>query len=196
MNNELILELHQIGAVKFGEFRLKSGIISPVYLDLRILISHPLVLRAAAQALAKVLGALDFDRIAAIPYAALPIGAAVALEMNRPLIYPRREKKEYGTGRSIEGELRAGETAVVIDDVITTGASKIEAIEPLVAAGLNVRDIVVLIDREQGGAAELAERGYAVHAVLKMHEIMQVLKDTGKISDEEYEAVRAFLKGA
>ena len=196
MNNELILELHQIGAVKFGEFRLKSGIISPVYLDLRILISHPLVLRAAAQALAKVLGALDFDRIAAIPYAALPIGAAVALEMNRPLIYPRREKKEYGTGRSIEGEFCAGETVVVIDDVITTGASKIEAIEPLVAAGLNVRDIVVLIDREQGGAAELAERGYAVHAVLKMHEIMQVLKDTAKISDKEYDAVCAFLKGA
>ena len=196
MNNDLILELHGIGAVKFGQFKLKSGIISPIYLDLRILVSHPPVLRAAAQALAKVLGALDFDRIAAIPYAALPIGAAVALEMNRPLIYPRREKKEYGTGRSIEGEFCAGETVVVIDDVITTGASKIEAIEPLVAAGLNVRDIVVLIDREQGGAAELAERGYAVHAVLKMHEIMQVLKDTGKISDEEYEAVRAFLKGA
>ena len=196
MNNDLILELHGIGAVKFGQFKLKSGIISPIYLDLRILVSHPPVLRATAQALAKVLGALDFDRIAAIPYAALPIGAAVALEMNRPLIYPRREKKEYGTGRSIEGELRAGETAVVIDDVITTGASKIEAIEPLVAAGLNVRDIVVLIDREQGGAAELAERGYAVHAVLAMHEIMQVLKDTAKISDKEYDAVCAFLKGA
>ncbi|MBI4790887.1 MAG: orotate phosphoribosyltransferase [Chloroflexi bacterium] len=196
MNNELILNLHRIGAVKFGAFKLKSGMVSPIYLDLRILISHPPILRAAAQALAPVLGALRFDRIAAIPYAALPIGTAVALEMNRPLIYPRREKKEYGTGRAIEGEFRAGETAVVIDDVITTGASKIEAIEPLVAAGLVVRDIVVLIDREQRGAAELAERGYTVHAVLKLRQIVQVLKDAAMVSSDEYDAVYAFLGGA
>lgn len=192
-SSQLIFDLHTIGAIKFGKFKLKSGIISPFYLDLRILVSYPDVLRYSALAMAQILTTLKFDRIAAIPYAALPIGTAIALEMNRPMIYPRREKKDYGTGRAIEGEFRAGETAVVIDDVITTGASKIEAIEPLVSAGLQVRDIVVLIDREQGGAAELTARGFQVLAALKIRGMMQTLKEVGKVSDQEYDEVMRFL---
>ncbi len=192
---ELVTALYAIGAVKFGEFKLKSGILSPIYIDLRILVTHPPVLRLTARALAQVLDTLTFDRIAAIPYAALPIGTALALEMDRPMIYPRHEKKEHGTGRLIEGEFNAGETAVVIDDVITTGGSKIEAIQPLVAAGLNVRDVVVLIDREQGGAQELAARGYQRHAVLKLTALMATLFEASKISEQQYREVMAFLGG-
>ena len=172
---QLVFSLHTIGAIKFGAYKLKSGILSPFYLDLRILVSHPRVLRETAQVLAQLLATLQFDRIAAIPYAALPIGTAVALEMDRPLVYPRREKKDYGTGRAVEGEYRAGETIVVIDDVITTGASKIEAIEPLTLAKLKVRDIVVLVDREQGGAQEIAKKGYHVHSIFKITEMMRIL---------------------
>ena len=192
-NTQLVLDLHSIGAIKFGKFKLKSGIISPFYLDLRLLVSYPLTLRSSALAMAQVLTPLAFDRIAAIPYAAMPIGTAVALEMNRPMIYPRREKKDYGTGRAIEGEFNKGETVVVIDDVITTGASKIQAIEPLVEAGLKVRDIVVLVDREQGGAAELQARGFHVHAALKIRAMMQALRDAGKVSEKEYDDVMTFL---
>ncbi len=194
MNEQMIQALFEIGAFKSGQFQLKSGILSPFYLDLRVLVSHPRVLRQAAQAFVGLLGALSFDRIAAIPYAALPIGTAIALEMDRALIYPRREKKEYGTGRTIEGEFKPGEVAVVVDDVITTGASKIQAIEPLIAAGLVVRDIVVLVDREQQGAADLAKRGLQVHAVLKVTEMMRVLNETGKISAGQYAEVAAFLE--
>ncbi len=194
MNEHLIQSLFEIGAVKFGQFQLKSGMLSPFYLDLRVLVSHPRVLGQTAQAFAGLLAGLSFDCIAAIPYAALPIGTAIALEMDRPLIYPRREKKEYGTGRTIEGEFKPGEVAVVVDDVITTGASKIEAIEPLIAGGLVVRDIVVLVDREQQGAADLAARGYRVHAVFKVTEMMRVLSDTGKISPGQYAEVVAFLE--
>lgn len=194
MNEPLIQSLFEIGAVKFGQFQLKSGIVSPFYLDLRVLVSYPRVLHQAAQAFAGVLAGLSFDRIAAIPYAALPIGTAIALEMERPLIYPRREKKEYGTGRVIEGEFKPAEVAVVIDDVITTGASKLEAIEPLLTAGLIVHDIVVLVDREQSGSADLAQRGYRVHAVLKVTEMMRTLKETSKISAEQYADVLAFLE--
>ncbi len=194
MNEELIKSLFEVGAVKFGQFQLKSGILSPFYLDLHVLVSHPRVLRQAAQAFAGLLAGLSFDRIAAIPYAALPIGTAIALEMDRPLIYPRREKKGYGTGRTIEGEFKPNEVTVVIDDVITTGASKIEAIEPLLTAGLVVRDIVVLVDREQRGSADLAERGYHVNAVLKVTEMMGVLQETGKISAEQHAEVLDFLE--
>ena len=190
---ELILALYSVGAIEFGQFKLKSGLLSPFYLDLRVLVSYPSVLHMSAESLARMLQTLTFDRIAAIPYAALPIGTAVALEIERPLIYPRREKKDYGTGRAIEGVYRSGETAVVLDDVITTGASKLEAIEPLVAAGLRVHDIVVLIDREQGGAEELAARGYHVHAVLKIREIMHALREANQVSESQLEQVLAFL---
>ncbi len=191
---QLVFSLHTIGAIKFGAYKLKSGIISPFYLDLRILVSYPRVLRETAQVIAQLLATLKFDRLAAIPYAALPIGTAVALEMDRPLIYPRREKKDYGTGHSIEGEYRAGETVVVIDDVITTGASKLEAIEPLAVAKLKVRDIVVLVDREQDGAQEIAKRGYQVHSVFKITEMMQFLEDAGKVTASQHREVLTFLK--
>ena len=190
---QLVFDLHNIGAIKFGKFKLKSGILSPFYLDLRVLVSYPTVLRYSALAMAQVLTSLTFDRIAAIPYAAMPIGTAIALEMNRPMIYPRREKKDYGTGRAVEGEFNRGETVVVIDDVITTGISKLEAIEPLHEAGLKVRDIVVLVDREQGGAKELESRGFRVHATLKIRGMMKALKEAGKVTDKEYDDVMAFL---
>jgi uridine monophosphate synthetase len=190
---QLVLDLHNIGAVKFGKFKLKSGTLSPFYLDLRVLVSYPTILRYSALAMAQVLTSITFDRIAAIPYAAMPIGTTIALEMNRPMIYPRREKKDYGTGRAIEGEFNKGETVVVIDDVITTGLSKIEAIEPLHSAGLKVKDIVVLVDREQGGAKELESRGFRVHATFKIREMMKSLKDAGKVSEKEYGDVMNFL---
>jgi orotate phosphoribosyltransferase len=194
MDEELVLALHSIGSIQFGRFKLKSGTLSPFYLDLRILVSHPRVLRLAAQNLSRLLGTLTFDRIAAIPYSALPIGTAVALEMGRPLIYPRRERKDYGTERAIEGVFQKGELAVVLDDVITTGASKMEAIEPLISAGLKVQDVVVLIDREQGGVEDLARRGYQVHALSGVAEMMQVLAESNRISKEQNQEVLAFLQ--
>ena len=157
------------------------------------MVSYPRVLRETAQVMAQLLATLQFDRIAAIPYAALPIGTAVALEMDRPLVYPRREKKDYGTGRAVEGEYRAGETIVVIDDVITTGASKIEAIEPLTLAKLKVRDIVVLVDREQGGAQEIAKKGYQVHSIFKITEMMRILEEAGKVTESQHRDVLTFL---
>ncbi len=193
MDESLILELASIEAIKFGEFKLKSGLVSPFYLDLRILISHPRVLQHVARNLAPLLAPLTFDRIAAIPYAALPIGTALALEMDRPLIYPRREKKEYGTSRAIEGAFNPGETAVVLDDVITTGASKIEAIGPLVAAGLTVKDVVVLIDREQGGVQELQALGFRVHSLAKVTDILPILSQAGRVTQAQHRAVLAFL---
>lgn len=191
----LARELYGIGAVKFGEFKLKSGMLSPVYLDLRVLVTYPRTLRMVAQSMAQVLSGISFDRLAAIPYAALPIGTAIALEMDRPLVYPRNARKEYGTGHSVEGEFRAGERAVVIDDVITTGASKIEAIAPLVAAGLTVQDIVVLVDREQRGAAELGTRGYRVHSVMSIIDIVGFLRQERLIDENRYRQVIAFIRG-
>jgi uridine monophosphate synthetase len=189
----LAADLLASGCVRFGEFKLKSGLLSPIYLDLRRLVTHPALLRRAAQAYARVLAGLQFDRLAGLPYAALPIGTAIALEMNRPLIYPRRETKEYGTKAAIEGDFNPGETAVVIDDLATTGDTKLEAIDKLTSAGLKVKDIVVLIDREQGARATLAAAGYTFHAVATLRELLAEWRASGAITEAQFQTVTAFL---
>ena len=191
---QLAQDLVDSQCVRFGQFKLKSGLMSPIYLDLRRLVTHPQILRRVAQAYAATLKELKFDRLAGIPYAALPIATAIALEIDRPLIYPRREAKDYGTKATIEGDYQAGETIVVIDDLATTGGSKIEAIQKLEEAGLKVRDIVVLIDRGQGAGPMLAEAGYQLHAVVTLHDLLPEWLRSGAISQAQFEEVQAFLK--
>ncbi|HXF68870.1 MAG TPA: orotidine-5'-phosphate decarboxylase [Thermoflexus sp.] len=185
--------LYETGCIRFGEFVLKSGSRSPIYLDLRRLVSFPQRLEAVAGLYAALLERLSFDRLAALPYAALPIGTAVALRTGRPLLYPRKEAKGYGTGQRIEGEFRPGETVVVLDDVLTTGLSKREAIQVLEEAELRVTDIVVLVDREQGGREELEAAGYRVHAAITLTDLLEALVEEGLISEEERRRVRAAL---
>ncbi|RMG92427.1 MAG: orotate phosphoribosyltransferase [Chloroflexi bacterium] len=179
---ELVLSLHDIGAVRLGQFKLHSGRISPIYLDLRMLVSYPDILRLATAVYRELLTPLQFDRIAAAPMAGLPLGTAVALDMNIPLIYPRKTAKSYGTGKSIEGEWQVGETAVIIDDLITSGDSLLQAIATLKAAGLHIHDAVVLIDREQGGRQNLHELGYTLHTALTLTHLLTILEEENRIT--------------
>ncbi|MBW8010564.1 MAG: orotidine-5'-phosphate decarboxylase [Chloroflexi bacterium] len=191
---KLAQNLFEAGCVKFGQFTLKSGLESPIYIDLRQLASYPNLLTQVAKAYQDILKGFTFDRIAAIPYAGLPIGTAVSLGGNWPMIYPRKEVKEYGAKAEIEGEFKTGEKVVVIDDLTTTGGTKFEAFEKLENAGLKVKDIVVLIDRESGAKEALAEAGYRLHAVFGLAELVTYLKNQGQITADEMVKVINFIK--
>jgi uridine monophosphate synthetase len=190
---QLIMLLYDIQALKFGQFKLKSGALSPFYVDLRVIVSHPPILRAVAQSILDLLPPLSFKRIAGIPYAGLPIATAVSLAGNLPMIYARKEAKDYGTKRVIEGTFAAGETVVLIDDVITDGASKFEAAEPLLQAGLLVKDFAIFLDREQGGAERLREKGYALHSALRISEVLAHLRDVGRLPAEQFAKCMDFI---
>lgn len=190
---KLVDDLYAIQALKFGEFRLKSGALSPFYIDLRGIISHPPILETVALRILEVLRPLRCDRIAGIPYAGLPIATAVALAGKIPMLYARQEVKDHGTRRAIEGAFAPGDVVVLIDDVITDGASKFEAAAPLVAAGLVVRDFVIFLDREQGGAERLAEKGYALHSVLRISTALDHLRNSGRLSAGEFQRCMDFI---
>jgi uridine monophosphate synthetase len=189
-------ELLAADCIKFGEFTLKSGLKSPIYIDLRQIITYPELLAKVAQAYLPLISNLQFSRLAGLPYAAIPIATAISLAGNYPMIYPRKEVKAYGTRAEIEGEYHIGETVVIIDDLATTGGSKFEAIEKLTGAGLIVKDVVVLVDRQSGAKEALAEAGYAMHAVLTISEMLDHWEQTSKVEKSRIEATREFLKNS
>jgi len=181
------------GCVQFGDFKLKSGGHSPIYFDLRRLTGDPALLRQVATAYLPLLAGLSFDRLAAVPYAGLPIATAVSLQSGYRLVYPRKEAKGYGTGAAVEGGFEPGERVVILDDLATTAASKFEAIERLSAAGLIVRDVAVLIDREGGARHALSQAGYTLHAVFPLSQLLDHWELTGVVEVDDLAKVREFL---
>ncbi|MDP3940696.1 MAG: orotate phosphoribosyltransferase [bacterium] len=184
LKEKLVLDLHTVDAIKFGKFKLKSGIISPYYFDLRRLVSYPHLLELVADVFWERLRVLSFDIIAGVPYTALPIATVIVVKHTQYMILVRKEKKEYGTGQQIEGEYHKGQHAVIVDDVITNGESKFAVIKVIEEAGIIVKDIVVLLDRGQGGPELLARAGYKCHSILDVQEVFDILLKYNRIDNE------------
>src|SRR3989338_7790744 len=184
MNENLTQRLFDIGAIKFGEFKLKSGIMSPIYVDLRVTVSYPEILKLVAQAMWEQVKNLNFDLICGVPYTALPIATAISLEHNQPMIMRRKEVKDYGTKKAIEGAFKPGQTVLVVEDLVTSGSSVFETVEPITLEGLKVTDVIVLLNREQGAKKHLADKSLNLHSVLTISEMIDTLKKSAKISSD------------
>ncbi|MCS5691875.1 bifunctional orotidine-5'-phosphate decarboxylase/orotate phosphoribosyltransferase [Cyanobium sp. FGCU-6] len=185
----LILDLFDIGCLLFGEYVQASGAVFSYYVDLRQIISDPNLFHRVLHAYAGLLENLAFDRIAGIPYGALPTATGLSLQLHKPLIYPRKEVKAHGARRLIEGDFEEGDLVVVVDDILISGGSVLEGIAKLEGSGLEVQDVVVFIDH--GGEADTSARrrlergGYRLHAVLDIDRITRVLHRSGRLTDAQ-----------
>ncbi len=191
---DLIIQLHDIEAIKFGNFRLKSGIESPIYIDLRLIVSYPALLKSIAEALWHKISHLEFEVVCGVPLTAIPMATALSLNHNIPMIMRRKEVKDYGTKKAIEGVYRSGDRCVIVEDLITSGISILETVEPLTQEGLVVEDVVLLIDRLQGGRDNLKDRKINVHAVMSIADILSTLLAENRIDTGVADRVNEYIQ--
>jgi orotate phosphoribosyltransferase len=187
--------LVKTGATKFGLFKLSSGNLSPYYIDLRMIPGDPTGLRTVIEIYEMMVKSkirlTSFDRIAGVPTAGVPYASILAYRLAKPFLYVRREAKMHGGQRRIEGQLLPGERVILVDDLITTGKNTLEAAEAVRAEGGQVQHAIVLIDRQEGGKAALAEAGLKLYAYTDVTRIARRLRDSGVIEEDQYKAILA-----
>lgn len=167
--------LEDCGALQFGDFTLASGAKSTYYIDIKKASTKPEVLGLIARTMAdkmKELG-LKPDRVAGVVLGSIPLATALSLETGIPLLMVRKERKDHGTGRLVEGDLEKGDDVLVVEDVITTAGSSMKAINELRGEGANVCKVFSVIDREGGGKENLAGIGVELFALVKGSDLLR-----------------------
>ncbi|MFB6290216.1 MAG: orotate phosphoribosyltransferase [Candidatus Bipolaricaulia bacterium] len=188
--------LWKSGCLDFGEFTLTSGVTSPYYVDLRLLPSYPDLFDIATGMAADLVrrNGLDFDVVSAVPTGGLPFGTLLAHKLGVPLTYVRNRGKSHGEQRQVEGEMGKGDRVLVIDDVITTGGSVLEAVRSVRERGGVVDDVLVLLDRTEGGEENLKGEGLNLNKVANVEPLVEELESRGKIDSEMVEKVKRYLE--
>lgn len=196
---QVCIILTRIGALKFGTFTLTSGKLSPYYIDLRLVPSYPEAFEEIADLYVELakskVGLGKFNRIVGIPTAGIPFSSVLALKLGKPFLYVRKEVKTHGRERRIEGILTLGDRVLLVDDLVTSGRTLIDAANAVRAEGAVVKDALVLIDREEGAKKNLDKAGIKLHCLMGIREAAKVLHDMDAIDDEQLNAILKQVKG-
>ncbi|XP_071347956.1 uridine 5'-monophosphate synthase [Trachinotus anak] len=194
--DSIILKLHDVNAVKFGDYKLKSGMMTPIYIDLRVLVSYPALMNQVSSLIYQRVQQekLQFDSVCGVPYTALPLATIICSRNELPMLIRRKEAKDYGTKRLVEGSFREGDLCLIIEDTVTSGSSILETAEVLYKEGLKVTDAIVLMDRQQGGLEMLRSQGIKLHPIISMSKLLQVLLDAKRIDAQTEQKVRKFIR--
>ena len=191
--------LYRSGCIKFGTFKIKSGATSPYYVDLARLLSAPkelcIIADAAANKIKALMASEKIDMLASIELKGALIVPSIACRVNLPCVIVRKEEKAYGvTGRIAGADVSKGDNVLFFDDVVSEGLSKLEGTKPLQELGAQVKHLMVVVNREQGGKENLEKAGYEVHALAKISEIADSLYQSKSISKEQLDAVLNYIK--
>jgi orotate phosphoribosyltransferase len=185
-------------AIKFGDYILASGKKSPYYIDLRQTISSPITMDWIANALTRIIineiGREKIDKILGVPTAGIPFATVVSQKLGLPLIYYRQARKEHGVRKKVEGILERNDRVLIVDDLITTGESVIEGSEVIRDQGGVVNELVVLLDREQGGQENLRASRIEPHVLFKISDAMAWLHSVGLIEDEIFDTIKNYIE--
>ena len=191
--------LYSSGCVKFGAFKIKSGAESPYYIDLARLLSSPkdfcAIADLAADKIREIMASERIDKLASIELKGALIVPSLACRLDLPCVVVRKEEKAYGvTGRIAGDDVAKGDNVLFFDDVVSEGLSKLEGIKPLLELGANVKHLLVVVNREQGGKENLEKAGYKVHVLAKISEIVDSLCRSKRISKQQANAVLRYIK--
>jgi orotate phosphoribosyltransferase len=161
-----------------GDFVLRSGRRSRYYLDKYRFETQPAVLAPLGDLLAEVIADAEpnADRLAGPELGAVALAAAASLASGLPFLIVRKAAKGYGTANRLEGVWQEGERVCLVEDVVTSGGAAIEAVEALRAAGLVCETAVCVVDREEGGAAELARHAVELRPLYRASELLEARK--------------------
>ncbi|CAF4923405.1 unnamed protein product [Pieris macdunnoughi] len=192
---ELALGLYKIDAVKFGEFMTKSGINTPIYFDLRVIVSYPEVMELITSLLYEFsIVDSQFDHVCGVPYTALPIATLLSVKVKKSMLMRRKEAKSYGTKKLIEGHYKVGEKCLIIEDVVTSGSSVMETVTDLRKEGLKADEAIIILDREQGGRQNLEANDVKMKALLTMSKLIEILVENNKINKATANDVKNYLQ--
>jgi uridine monophosphate synthetase len=191
--------LYRSGCIKFGSFKIKSGAQSPYYIDMAKLLSSPkdfcTVTEAAADKIKSIMTTNRIDKLASIELKGALITPSIACLLSLPCVIVRKEEKAYGVvGRIAGAEATKGDNILFFDDVVSEGLSKIEGVKPLQELGANVKHLLVVVNREQGGKENLESLGFQVHALARISEIVAALSKSGSITKAQANAVLTYIK--